>query len=61
MIKSMEQVAEEMLELYMSPLIINGIKIFDGWPAPIAAKKAIAAHPNFENEISKIALKYDVK
>jgi len=56
MLKSIEQIAKEKIEMYMRPLIINGEKITNGWPIHIAAKKAIAAYPNFENEIINMAL-----
>ena len=55
MLKSMEQIAKEKLEQYMRPLVLGGKKIMDGWPVHIAAKKAVAAYPNFEKEIMKIA------
>ena len=54
MLKSMEQIAKEKLEQYLRPLVLDGEKIMDGW-LYIAAKKAVAAYPNFEKEIMKIA------
>ena len=52
-LKSVEQMARDMVEAYMRPLIIAGMIVHHGWPLEIAARKAAAAHPNFKDAIAK--------
>ena len=52
--KSVEQMARDMVGAYMRPLIMAGRTIHPGWPLEIAARKAVAAHPNFKEAIAKL-------
>jgi hypothetical protein len=53
--------AREKITAYLDPIIINDKVLFGGWRhlgnrgVDIAAKKAIAAYPQFKAEISIIA------
>ena len=54
-IKSIEDMAREKLELYMTVIKSGNFVISNGFPPMIAARKAAAANPNFADEIYKIA------
>lgn len=61
MVKSIEDMAREKLERYLTPLktTINGKEVIlsPGFSPMVAARKAASASPNFSSEIYKIAEK----